>query len=63
MRVAIDGDICEGHGLCLGEAPEVFQLAEDGSGTVLIDEPPERLRGQVADALRTCPTGAISISD
>ena len=61
MRVWVDLDLCQGHGVCMSEAPEVFRVEDGGSVEVLQVEPPEALRAQVADALRYCPTGAISI--
>ena len=63
MRVSIDMDLCQGHGVCVTEAPRVFQLDEDGVVMLLLEEPPEELRGGVADALRYCPTGAISLTE
>lgn len=62
MKVVVDPDLCQGHGDCVMEAPEVFALNGDGPVRVLLDEPPVKLHGKVADALRYCPTGAISIS-
>lgn len=47
----------------MGEAPQVFRVADDGHVTILIEEPPGALRGEVADAVRYCPTGAISVED
>jgi len=63
MKVFVDPDLCQRHGECVAEVPEVFALPEDGPVRVLRDEPPVKLRAKVADALRYCPTGAISLSD
>jgi ferredoxin len=63
MKIKVDADLCQGHGVCVSEAPEVFQLEADGPVTVLSLEPPEALRAKVQDALRYCPTGAISLED
>ncbi|MDB3856183.1 ferredoxin [Halieaceae bacterium] len=64
-RVCIDLQLCQGHGVCVDEAPEVFDNAEqEGSYTkvVLLQEyPPEALRGQVEDAAQWCPNKVISI--
>lgn len=61
MRIQVDADLCQGHGVCTNEAPEVFALEGDGPVTVRIPEPPESLRDAVQNALRYCPTGAISL--
>ena len=63
MRVSIDLDLCQGHGVCANEAPEVFEIDADGRATVLLADPPEELHPKVANALRYCPTGAISTAD
>jgi ferredoxin len=63
MKVRVDLDLCQGHGVCMGEAPEVFRVDDDAHVTILLEEPPEALRSQVADAVRYCPTGALSLEE
>ena len=63
MRVRVDVDLCQGHGVCVNEAPDVFQLEGDGPVSIRVLEPPEELRAQLACALRYCPTGAIALED
>jgi sterol 14-demethylase len=63
MRVRIDWDLCQGHANCMGDAPEVFQVDDDGKLTVLLEQPPESLRDKVASAVRYCPTGAIRLEE
>jgi ferredoxin len=63
MKIRIDWDLCQGHANCMGDAPEVFQVDDDGKLTVLLEEPPEALRDKVQSAVRYCPTGAISVVD
>jgi ferredoxin len=63
MKIHIDWDLCQGHANCMGDAPEVFRVDDDGKLTVLIEEPPEALHDKVASAVRYCPTGAISLRD
>ena len=60
MRVFVDLDRCEGHGMCVLAAPEVFDL--DDEGLLHYDPaPPEELRAAVQDAVRSCPVAAISL--
>lgn len=61
FRIAIDSDLCQGHGVCEGEAPDVFELSKKGELTVLQPEPDESLRPQVELAAKYCPTHAITI--
>jgi ferredoxin len=63
MRIVIDWDLCQGHGNCMGEAPEVFDVGEAGKLTVLQDRPPDALRAKVELAARYCPTSAITIEN
>jgi len=63
MRVVVDHDLCQGHGVCQGEAPEVFEVSKSGELTVLQERPPEELRGTVEAAVRYCPTHAIKIAE
>jgi len=63
MRVVVDLNVCDVHGLCVESAPEVFEIGDDGALHVLNETPPESLRAQVAAAVRECPTGAISIEE
>ena len=62
MRIVIDWDLCQGHAICMGEAPDVFQVGEDKL-SVLQERPPEALRSKVALAAQYCPTGAISLHE
>ena len=63
MRVVVDFDLCESNALCVGLAPEVFEVRDDDLLYVLDENPPEASREQVEAAVRTCPKNAISIED
>ncbi len=63
MRVVVDFDLCESNALCMGLAPEVFEVREDDYLYVLDENPPEELRAKVEAAVRACPKAAISIAD
>lgn len=64
MRIKVDWDLCQGHGVCREEAPEVFDVDEaENRVIVLQEEPPEELRGKVKAALKYCPTNALILED
>ena len=63
MKVVVDLNLCNVHGLCLETAPEVFDIGDDGVVRVLNETPPEGLRAKVNAAVKGCPTGAISIEE
>ncbi len=61
MHIIIDHSKCTGHGLCEAEAPEVFQVQDDGSLRLLTEYPTESERAGVEAAVEACPTQALRI--
>jgi sterol 14-demethylase len=60
-RIAVDRDLCQGHGVCESEAPDVFSVSKAGELTVLDPAPPEDRRAAVDQAVRFCPTHALTV--
>ncbi|MGV9712878.1 ferredoxin [Gordonia sp. NPDC003424] len=60
MRIEVDLDICQGHGMCEMEAPEIFETHSDHV-KILIDRPDESRRAEVEAAVQYCPTQALRI--
>lgn len=63
MRVVVDWDACESHGQCEFAAPEIFSINDDGDLEILNETPPESERSNVEQAVRRCPTRALSLSE
>ena len=67
MRVVVDLDLCQGHGVCQTEAPEIFRVVdrpgEYGRVEVILERPPEELRGPAEAAARYCPNRVITIAE
>ncbi|MGB0678549.1 MAG: ferredoxin [Polyangiales bacterium] len=63
MKISIDEDLCQGHGVCEGELPEVFELGEAYKVTLRTTEPPPELHDKVRTAAKYCPTRAIRIEE
>ena len=64
MRIRVDLELCQGHGACAVDAPEVFDLDEEKNLVIVkLESPPESLRKQVETAVRFCPTRALSIEE
>jgi ferredoxin len=61
MKIIVNFDICQSHGLCTQAAPEVFEIRDDGFLYILNEAPGEDLREKVERAVRECPTEAIQI--
>lgn len=63
MKVRVDSELCAGFGVCLGLAPEVFELHDDGYAVVLVSDVPPELEDAVREAVSQCPANAISVSE
>jgi ferredoxin len=62
-KIEVDWGLCESNGVCMGIIPEVFQLEDDDTLTVLQDVVTPENEEQVREAVRQCPRQAISISE
>ncbi len=63
VRIVVDRDLCQGHGVCESEAPEVFSVSKKGVLTVLDESPAEEMRAMVEQAVAFCPTKALRIEE
>jgi ferredoxin len=61
MRIQVDYDKCSGLGMCEAEAPDLFEVQDDGSLTVLQDTPGEEHLEAARAACAACPTEALSL--
>ena len=65
MKIRVDTELCQGHSVCLSEAPEVFDVVEVDDGypivKVLQGSPSEELREKVERAAKYCPNHVITI--
>ena len=61
MRIVVNPVLCQSHGACAEEAPEVFEV--EGAQTVRVKrpEPSADQLDAVKDAIKYCPTGALSL--
>ena len=63
MRLEVDLDLCQGHGVCQSEAPTVFRVTDDNVVEILDPSPPEDLRKNVEEAVKNCPTQALTLRE
>jgi ferredoxin len=61
MKIVVDFDKCTSNAVCMGIAPDIFEVRDDNFLYVLQEEPPEEKRVVVEEAVRMCPTQAISL--
>ncbi len=61
LRIVVDQDLCQGHGVCESEAPELFEVDRDRKVAVLDEHPGDDQRKSLELAVKYCPTHALSI--
>lgn len=64
MKVRVDEDLCEGQAVCVGLAPQVFELGDDDEFVQLrVDDVPEERQARVRKAASKCPMAALTIEE
>lgn len=62
MKITVDEDRCQGHGLCYAEAPELFADDDIGHASPAVaGELDAEQAERAAAAARLCPELAISL--
>ena len=61
MKVVVDFGVCASNAVCMGIVPEVFEVRDDGYLYVLDEHPPDALDDRLREAVKSCPTGAITL--
>jgi len=60
--ITIDKQLCQGHAVCMGEAPELFQVDKDGDSHVLSKHISIELLEKARKAEKLCPNQAIKVT-
>jgi ferredoxin len=63
VKVVVDRDLCQGHGVCESEAAAVFAVSKQGVLVIVDESPSEALRAEVESAVKFCPTHALRIEE
>ena len=65
FRIAVDRGLCQGHSVCMAEAPELFRLVDTElaypQAEPIAEEPPPELLKKAELAAEFCPNGAIKV--
>lgn len=62
-RIEVDDDLCQGHGVCEAEAPDVFGAPPRHKVRITNVAPGDDQRAAVELAVKYCPTHALRIVD
>jgi ferredoxin len=63
MRVEVDRDRCEGNAVCVGIAPNLFELDDDDYAVVTADPVPADQEDLAEQAIAECPRAALNRRD
>ncbi|MEM9134509.1 MAG: ferredoxin [Actinomycetota bacterium] len=63
MKIVVDFDLCESNAVCMGIAPDVFEVRDDDFLYVLNETPPDELHEMVRESAERCPKQAITFED
>jgi len=63
MRIVVDPDRCEGNAICVGIAPDLFELDADEYAFVTADPIPADQEALAERAIAECPRAALSRRD
>ena len=62
-RIDVDRELCASTGGCEAAAPDVFEIGDDGALLVLRPEPEDADLPDVRNAVRLCPTRALTLNE
>lgn len=59
MEIDVDRELCEANAICVGFAPEVFDLDDEEELVVTSTEIPQNQVERVTQAVASCPKNAL----
>ena len=63
MRVEVDHDRCEGNAVCVGIAPDLFDLDDEDYAVIKADPIPEGQEDLAEQSIAECPRAALIRKD
>ncbi len=63
MRVEVDHDRCEGNAVCVGIAPDLFELDDNEYAVMRVDVIPAGREAAAEQAVAECPRAALIKKD
>jgi ferredoxin len=62
MRIGVDRSLCEANAVCVGFAPDIFDLDDEEELVIRPGEIPDDQVERVSDAVAGCPKNALFIT-
>lgn len=63
MRITVDMSLCRGYAICVGLAPEHFEIDDAGDLVVTRSEVPPENEDAVRESAMICPMQAILLTE
>jgi ferredoxin len=63
LRLFVDPDECEANAVCVGIAPDMFELDDDDTLHVLVDRPTGDDIERARQAVDSCPKRALFLKE
>jgi ferredoxin len=63
MRVEVDRDRCEGNAVCVGIAPDLFDLDDEDYAVIKFDPVPDDQQELAEQSVAECPRAALIRKD
>ncbi|MDL9945233.1 ferredoxin [Gordonia sp. ABSL11-1] len=61
MRIKADFDLCESNAVCVGMAPDVFDLGDDDYLVILAEDVSAEREEEMRQVVASCPKSALSM--
>lgn len=61
VRIELDLGLCQGHAVCVSEAPDIFKISDSGEVEVLLETPSKERYAALIEAAEHCPNKVITL--
>lgn len=59
MKIKADFDLCESNAICVGMAPDIFDLDDNDYLVILQEDVPEGREEELRQVVASCPKAAL----
>lgn len=63
MKLRVDAEMCQGHSRCYATYPEMFDINDEGTAFVTVENIPAEWEDWAHNAIANCPERAIHIEE
>ncbi|NMO04737.1 ferredoxin [Gordonia sp. TBRC 11910] len=63
MRIKADFDLCESNAICVGMAPDIFDLDDNDYLVILQEDIPADRVEELRQVVASCPKSALSLDE